>query len=348
MTSRERVLAAYDHQPFDRTPVWCGMSDAFCLKARRELGLSEEGLLERFHDDFRTVRARYAGPQVTFSDPDVHTRTVFGIERKGIGWGHGISIPLRDVGLEEVERYEWPDPAWMEVSHLREEIGCWEGQYAVMGGEWSPFWHDVIDLLGMEEMYILMYEDPDVVHRVFTKVVDFYYAVNQQTFEEAADLMDIFFFGNDFGSQNGALISPSMFRTFIQPHLKRLIDQAHGFGLKVQMHSCGSVQELMPCFLEAGLDGLHALQPDCRDMDIRALKETFGDRLVLNGGIDSHHALICGTPESVREETLRVLGIMVPGGGYIAGASHDSILEETPLENVLAMFDAVREFHGID
>ena len=70
----------------------------------------------------------------------------------------------------------------------------------------------------------------------------------------------------------------------------------------------------------------------------------FGAKIVFNGAIDSHHVLINGTPDSVRAATREVLGIMKPGGGYIAGASHDTILEETPIENVLAMFDAIQEF----
>jgi len=79
-------------------------------------------------------------------------------------------------------------------------------------------------------------------------------------------------------------------------------------------------------------------------MDLRRLKAEFGSKILFNGAIDSHHVLIKGTPESVRRQTREVLDIMKPGGGYVAGASHDWILEETPLENVLAMFDAIQEF----
>jgi len=79
-------------------------------------------------------------------------------------------------------------------------------------------------------------------------------------------------------------------------------------------------------------------------MDLATLKHEFGSKMVFNGAIDSHHVLIKGTPGLVRQKTREVLDIMKPGGGYIAGASHDSILEETPVENVQAMFDAVREF----
>jgi len=135
-----------------------------------------------------------------------------------------------------------------------------------------------------------------------------------------------------------------MFRRFLLPHLARLIDLGHAHGLKVMLHCCGGFAELIPAMIEAGLDGLHALQPSCAGMDLRQLKETFGDRILFNGAIDSHHVLIEGTPQTVRDTTREILEIMKPGGGYVAGASHDTILEETPLENVLAMFETVRDY----
>ncbi len=110
------------------------------------------------------------------------------------------------------------------------------------------------------------------------------------------------------------------------------------------LHCCGGYRPLIPSMIRAGLDGVHALQPFCEGMDPAGLKRDFGDVLLLNGAIDSHHVLIEGTPESVRESTRATLDIMSPGGGYVAGASHDYILEETPLANVLAMFDTIREY----
>jgi uroporphyrinogen-III decarboxylase len=154
----------------------------------------------------------------------------------------------------------------------------------------------------------------------------------------------VFFIGNDFGSQNGPLLSPAQFDRFMLPHLARLIDLGHAYGLKVQLHCCGGFEPLMPAMIAAGLDGLHALQPCCRGMDLAALKANYGRQILFNGAIDSQHVLIAGTPESVRRRTLEVLRIMAPGGGYVAGASHDYILEETPVENVLAMFDAAAEY----
>ena len=128
------------------------------------------------------------------------------------------------------------------------------------------------------------------------------------------------------------------------PHLKRLINLGHAYGLKVMLHCCGGFEPLLPAMIAAGLDGVHAIQPCCRGMDLRKLKTKYGSEILFNGAIDSHHVLIKGTPQTVRDRTREVLAIMAPGGGYVAGASHDYILKETPVENVVAMFDAVEEF----
>jgi uroporphyrinogen-III decarboxylase len=96
--------------------------------------------------------------------------------------------------------------------------------------------------------------------------------------------------------------------------------------------------------IQAGLDGVHALQPFCAGMEPAQLKKDFGGRILLNGAIDSQRVLIDGTPGFVRDETRKILDIMSPGGGYVAGASHDYLLEETPVQNVLAMFDAIQEY----
>ena len=347
MTSRERVLTTFAHKEPDRVPAWCGSSVEFWEKAKRELGLGDEELLVRFGDDFRRVFAQYAGPDAPLSPGAVY-RTVFGIERHGMGYGQPMGHPLAEAGLAQVETYPWPDPNWMDVSHIRAEAEAWRGEYAILGGDWSPFWHDAIDLFGMEGFYFKMYDQPDVVDAVMARLVDYYAEVSRRIFDAAGGSIDIFFIGNDLGSQTGPLLGEELFRRFILPHLKRLVDLGHDYDLKVMMHCCGGFAPLIPAMIEIGLDALHAVQPSCIGMDLRELKANFGDRMVFNGAIDSHHVLINGTPESVRDGTREVLNIMKPGGGYIAGASHDSILEETPVENVVAMFDAVREFGGYD
>jgi uroporphyrinogen decarboxylase len=350
MTSRERVLAAFAHREPDRVPCWCGASPEFWTKAKSALGLDDEGLRLRLRDDFRRVFSKYAGPAyagpLVGLEPGSVYRTPFGIVRRGLGYGQPSSHPLASATPAELKAYTWPDPDWMDVSAIRDEALSYGGQYAILGGEWAPFWHDAIDLVGMDKLYFRMYDEPEFVHALLGYIVDYYAEVSRRIFEIAAGVMDIFFIGNDFGSQNGPLLGEPMFRRFLLPPLARLIDLGHRYGLKVMLHCCGGIAPIIPALLEAGLDGLHAVQPSCTGMDLDNLKRRFGAKILFNGAIDSHHVLIEGTPESVRVKTREVLDIMKPGGGYVAGASHDTILEETPLDNVLAMFDTIFE-HGV-
>jgi uroporphyrinogen decarboxylase len=347
MKSRERVLTAFAHEEPDRVPAWCGASEEFWAKAKRELGLDDEGLRVRFGDDFRRVFARYEGPDVELPEGATY-QTPFGIPRTGLGYGQPMRHPLANATIGEVHDYPWPDPDWNDVSHIRAEADAYYDRYAILGGDWSPFWHDLIDLLGMEAMYLKMYDKPELVDAVLGHLVDYYAAVSRKIFDIAADRIDIFFIGNDFGGQRGPLLSEGMFRRFLLGHLQRLVDLGHGYGLRVMMHCCGGFAELIPAMIEIGLDGLHAIQPSCHGMNLAWLKAEFGDRILFNGAIDSHHVLINGTPSSVREKTREVLETMKPDGGYVAGASHDTILEETPVENVVAMFDAIREYGVYD
>jgi uroporphyrinogen decarboxylase len=344
MTPRERVERAFGFQESDKVPAWCGASPEFMQTAMKVLHTDEEGVRRRFGDDFRRVFGVYNEPGYHLSERATW-KSPFQVERIGIGYGQPLSHPLKDATtVKEVLDYPWPHPDWVDVSNIKKEADRYHDEFAILGGDWSPFWHDAVDLMGMEELYVKMYEYPEVVHAVIDQIVRYYYRVSENIFEAAGDSIDIFFIGNDFGGQTGPLLGRELFEEFLLPPLRRLIDLGHHHGHKTMLHCCGSVRLLLPSMIEAGLDGIHALQPDCCGMDSLELKRDFGDRIVLNGGIDSKRVLIQGNPDFVRLETRRVLDIMAPGGGYIAGASHDYILEETPFENVLAMFDTISEY----
>lgn len=347
-TSRERVQAAFDHVEGDRVPAWLGASPEFIALALQRLGLpDEERLRLAVGDDFRRVFPRYAGPEQASPSADLMLgatyRTPFGVQRHGYGYGQPLHTPLAGATLAQIHGYAWPDPAWMDVGQIRAEALQYRGQDAILGGEWSPFWHDAIDLLGMERLIYEMVDRPAYVDALLTHIVDYYAEVSRRTFDAAAGAIDIFFIGNDFGTQVGPVMGEPMFRRFMLPHLKRLIELGHDYGLKVLLHCCGGFAELIPALIEAGLDGLQALQPSCFGMEPRRLKAEFGAKMTLMGCIDTQHVLIEGSPDLVRARTREILEIMKPGGGYVASASHDYLLPETPVENVIAMFDTVRE-----
>jgi uroporphyrinogen decarboxylase len=341
LTSRERVLTTFKFGEPDRVPTWLGASPEFINKAIKKFNLNnEEELLQLFGDDFRRVIAPYqpGGPRGNDDTP-------FGIPRAGIGYGMATHNPLSEAGMDEIREYPWPDPINIDLSKIRSDAEKHHGEYAILGGDWSPFWHDLTDLLGMENMFIKMYTEPELVESILEKIMDYYMKVSSRIFDEAADLIDIFFIGNDFGSNTGPLLDVSLFDRFIVPQLRRLAELGHQYGLKVMLHCCGGFRELIPSMIDAGLDGLHAIQPSCRGMDLGELKKEFGDSIVFNGCIDSNFVLIQGTPDHVRQVTERTIDIMKSGGGFIAGASHDYLLEETPVENVHAMFETIKS-HG--
>jgi len=324
--------------------------------ARRKLGLGDddEALSRHLGDDFRRVFARYAGPPARspascFAHPDATSRTPFGVERHGYGYGQPLDHPLAGAAsAADIEAYPWPDPGWMDVSSVRGEALNWNGEFAVLGGDWSPFFHDAIDLFGMERFLTLMVDAPAYVDAALGRMIDYYAEVSRRIFEAAGGAIDIFFIGNDFGTQTGPIVGERTFRRFFVPHLRRLVDLGHCYGLKVMLHCCGGFAPLIPDMIEAGLDALQSLQPDARGMEPAALKREYGRDIVLAGCVDTHHLLIRGTPGLVRCRVREILEVMKPGGGYIASPSHDYLLPETSVDNVLAMYETVRKYGRYD
>jgi uroporphyrinogen decarboxylase len=147
---------------------------------------------------------------------------------------------------------------------------------------------------------------------------------------------------DDVGTQEGLMVSREMFREFFAPRLSRLVDLAHSHGAKLLFHSCGAIRPLVEDIIEIGVDILDPLQAAAKGMEPEALKADFGDRLCLHGGICTQHLLPEGSPEDVRSEVRRRIGILGDGGGYILAPCH-VVQTDVPTENVLAMVDeAVR------
>jgi len=350
ITSKERVLTAFNLEQPDRVPAWLGASPEFRDLARKHLGLEDdESLSVYLRDDFRRVFARYAGPEerspgANLTYQDATYRTPFDVQRHGYGYGMPLNRPLANAEtVKEIHDFAWPDPAWMDVSHIRAEALAYKGEYAILGGDWSPFWHDAFDLLTFKNISYKMYDNPEMIDALMQHIVDYYVGVSMRIFDAAADVIDIFFIGNDFGGQTGPLIGEKLFRRFIMPHLRRLVNLGHDYGLKVLLHCCGGFAPLMPAMLETGLDGLQALQPTCRGMNPADIKSQFGGKITLMGAVNTQ-LLIEGTPDQARNEARRILEIMKPGGGYVCSPSHDYLLPETPVENVIAMYDILREY----
>jgi uroporphyrinogen-III decarboxylase len=157
----------------------------------------------------------------------------------------------------------------------------------------------------------------------------------------------VFLCGTDFGTQTSAFCSVKTFENLYFPYYKRVCDWIHVHtSWKVLKHSCGAVSKFLPSFIEAGIDILNPVQCSAAGMDPAELKARFGDRIVFwGGGVDTQHVLPFGTPAEVREQVLRRCEVFAPGGGFVFNTIHN-IQAQTPVENIVAMIDAVHEFNG--
>lgn len=198
-----------------------------------------------------------------------------------------------------------------------------------------------VRFFGMENYFVKMYTDPEVIHAATRHIVDFYLETNKRYLQMAKPYLSAAFFGNDLGSQRDLLISPECFDTFILPYMRELIDQMKGMGLKVAVHSCGSIDRIIPRLIDAGVDILHPLQAKAANMDAEHLAREYGGKITFLGGVDTQELLPFGTPRQVREEVLRLRDLFK--GDFIVSPSHEALLPNVSFENVMAMSRAAKE-----
>ncbi len=207
--------------------------------------------------------------------------------------------------------------------------------------EWGAF------LRRMDNFLMDMYTASAEVERLLDALMDQHLAALEKICESVGDIVDIIRFGDDLGMDRGPFIAPEVYRRLFKPRHKQLCEyvkkysRAHTF-----LHSCGSIYKLMPDLIEAGYDIINPVQTNCTDMEPKRLKREFGrDITFWGGGCDTRQILNLGTPAEVRAHVLERLDIFAPGGGFVFSTVHN-ILPEVPPENVVAVFDAIKEFEG--
>ena len=145
---------------------------------------------------------------------------------------------------------------------------------------------------------------------------------------------------NDFGTQRGLMISPSMYREFIKPHPKKLVALAHNYGLKVFYHSCGAVDRLYDDLIDIGVDIVDPLQLAAMDRTPESLKAEFGDRITLHGGVDIQNVVPFTDSAGTTIHVRRLVETLGSGGGYIVSGTH-LYQVDSPVENIKAIHESL-------
>jgi hypothetical protein len=220
------------------------------------------------------------------------------------------------------------------------------GDIALVPG---PFLKHPKGIRDVTEWYVSTRSRRDYIHRIFAKQVEYALAnlarIHGAVGDDGFDA--VFTCGTDFGTQTSSFCSAATFNELWLPYYREINGWIHkNTPWKTFKHSCGAVGKFIPSFIEAGFDILNPVQCSASGMDARRLKSEFGGAIVFwGGGVDTQKTLPFGTPEEVRREVLKRCEIFAAGGGFVFNSIHN-VQAGTPVANVVAMLDAVREFNG--
>lgn len=355
MDSRERTFLALDHQQPDRVPLDVWMSAGFAAKLEAATRAPVSAFLDAHDVDLRYIEGpRYVGPPLA-RHQDGTEDDVWGVPRRavvaptpeGSESYREVSIsPLASARTpEEVHAYpRWPSPDWYDYGGI--EAQCERvrsaGRVVVFVGDrlnrvaqLKPAMY----LRGVEQILEDMILRPEVADAVFERIRGFYLEYLARILESARGKLDIVLTGDDFGMQQGPIVSPAMWERFLGRGFASYLRLVKSAGARSMHHTCGSVRPIVPLMVERGLDILQSLQPEARDMDHAALKREWGARLCFHGGISIQRTMPSGSPEEVAREARRAIDLLGEGGGYILCTSHN-VQADVPVRNLVALLEA--------
>jgi len=349
MNSRERILAAINHEPVDRVPTDIWATDEVWDRLRASFG-DDEAVRRALHlDGFGSVRPVYIGPPLPHypEGASLEYREFYGIWGMGLKWmdfGAGkyleqTNYPLAEARtIADLETYRWPSADWFDYSRMRAEAEAQHATRAIQCGYMAPFYlHNL--LRGLETSLVDPLENPEFTHYLVRRICDFEYDYHARMFEACAGLIDVAQVTDDLGSQSGPLISLKLYREFYAPQHQRFIDLCHSHGIKVFHHDDGSMRAFLPDLAAMGIDILNPVQWTCPGMDMKELKRDFGRRICFHGAVDNQRILPFGTPDDVRAEVRHCIDALADDHtGYILAPCHN-LQAITPMENIIALYD---------
>lgn len=376
MNSRERVLLALNHREPDKVPIDLGGTNVTSITAvayenlRASLGMDpdphprisnfgmqsvypREDLCRRYEIDFRAVRLRPpSGFALQMLDDESFYDEYHIRWRKAAYYYDAVERPLADcTSVHELDQAQWLDPYDPgRVEGLRQEAQALhdDTDYAIVADIVcaGPFEGAAV-LRGHEQFCVDLHWDPNFAEALLDKVTETALAMWEVYLREVGEYVHVVAQGDDVGIQTGPFLSPEMYRRFIKPRQRRIFDYIRSqTAAKMFYHSCGSVFDLIPDFVDIGVDILNPIQRSAAKMDIVDLKREFGDAICFwGGGIDVQTVLPFATPEEIEQEVRHAIEVLAPGGGYVFVPSHNIQADVTP-ERIDRTYQAAVRYRG--
>lgn len=382
MNSRERIFKSINHEEPDRVPfdlagsTWTGITNTAYQNLRNHMGLNcsepvwsdviqqivipSEEILTQLQIDTRGVFP------LTSHNWDVYSKL------KDVGdyfeyfdeWGfthhfpkHGYWFSLVKHSLDNVdfdsegviESFSWPDAGNKQrFAGMREKAIQFRNKDKIVmtKGLCAGLFEMHQRVRGTENAMVDPFIYPVNSDKLVGKLADLKIEFWDSLLSEIGDLVDIVGEGDDYGTQQSQLIDPDQFREYYKPHIARVLKfiKQKAPKVKLMFHSCGNVRPIIPDMIEMGVNLLNPVHIAATGMEPVQLKKDFGKDIVFwGGGVETQHVLPTGTPQQVKEDVKRNIEALAPGGGFVFATVHN-IQAEVPANNLVAMFEAIKEY----
>lgn len=357
MNSRERFLRTIKKQNPDRPAVFATFTPQVAEKMSKRLGvgyeepldsllstrISHTELLLKLGNDAIGVAACAPKNAPTTTDENGIITNEWGMIFKSNGlYNEFEHYPLDHAEtVEDIENYKFPDPfAEGRFDEARKNIAKYGKDYGIIADLETSIFETAWYLTGMEKFLMDLMMEPPYLDALLDKIMYINTEIRKELIRLGADLI---WCGDDFGSQTSLMMDLDTWHRHFKPRIKKMFDEFRQVNpeIKIVWHTCGAVRPLIPEFIELGLDFLNPLQPMASGMEPEGLVNEFGSSISFFGGICVQDLLPNGTPEQIREEVHRRAEILGWNGGYIIAPAHN-VQDDTPEENILTFFEAVR------
>jgi len=324
------------------------------MKLESATGYSRKEFLDAYDVDFRYINGPvYVGPELPegcdiwgVRRVQVSVAVCDGVETYSeLAWS-----PLGAAEtVEDIEHYaHWPSADWFDYSDIERQCDAVLAEDRVvvfMGDRLNRVAQlkPAMYLRGMENILTDLRLHESLAQAIFSRIRSFYKTYLERILQASRGKIDIVLMGDDFGTQNGLLLSPAMWCRYLKQGFREYIEIAKSHGARVMHHTCGAVRELIPQMMECGLDILQSLQPEAAGMNLRDLLRDFGGRLCFHGGISIQQTMPFATPAEIQHEVEQIAEAAKHYGGYIFCTAHN-IQADTPVDNVTALMEAYHEF----
>jgi uroporphyrinogen decarboxylase len=351
MGAKDRVRRTFAHEKTDRVTIGYEANGAIHRRLMEALGAGTgEELNLALGVDYHGVGAVYTGKPLYEEIPNRRRNLLEGCVMRWVEHGSGgywdfCDFPLKDAAAEAFASFPVPNPDDFDYDSALDQAKALGRDYGLyIGGAGIP---DIINsngrIMGMEDVLCHLLTGDEAAMAFMNRRAGFQLKMMERLLDKCGEYLDFVWFGEDLGTQHAPMISRDMYRESMRPIHKCFFDLAKAYNKPSLVHTCGSSSWVYNDFIEMGVTGVDTLQPEAVNMSPEYLKAHFGNKLCYRGCISTAGPLAFGTAEEVREYVRRTLDIMMDGGGYHFAPTHQ-IQDNSPTENVIAMYQAAHDF----